>query len=47
MDFALRNQPVVKQASIDQEINENNIRIGLSAWLPQVSTSDTYQYYFM
>jgi len=46
VDYALRNQPVVKQAAIDQEINERNIRIGLSAWLPQVSSSDLYQYYF-
>jgi outer membrane protein TolC len=46
IDFALRNQPVAKQATIDQEINERNIRIGLSAWLPQVSSNDQYQYYF-
>jgi outer membrane protein TolC len=46
VDFALRNQPAVKQAAIDQEINERNIRIGLSAWLPQVSSSDLYQHYF-
>ncbi len=46
VDFALRNQPAVKQAAIDQQINEKDIRIGLSAWLPQVSSSDFYQYYF-
>ncbi len=46
VDFALRNQPAVKQASIDQQINERNIRIGLADWLPQLSTSDLYQYYF-
>ncbi len=46
VDFALRNQPAVKQASIDQEINEKNIRIGLADWLPQVSSSDEYQHYF-
>jgi len=45
IDFALRNQPAAKQASIDQEINEKNIRIGLAAWLPQVSSADQYQYY--
>lgn len=45
VEFALRNQPAVRQASIDQEINEKNIRIGLSAWLPQVTSSDQYQYY--
>jgi len=46
VDFALRNQPAVKQASIDQEINERNIRIGLADWLPQLSSSDEYQHYF-
>jgi outer membrane protein TolC len=46
IDFALRNQPAVRQASIDQQINEKDIRIGLSAWLPQVSSSDEYQHYF-
>jgi len=44
--YALRNQPVLKQAFIDQEINEKDIRIGLSAWLPQLNSSNTYQYYF-
>jgi outer membrane protein TolC len=44
--YALRNQPAVKQASIDQEINEKDIRIGLSAWLPQVSSSNVYDHYF-
>ncbi len=46
VDFALRNQPAVKQASIDQEINERNIRIGLADWLPQLGSSDEYQHYF-
>jgi outer membrane protein TolC len=44
--YALHNQPVVKQASIDQEINEKDIRIGLSAWLPQISSSNFYEHYF-
>jgi len=46
IEFALRNQPAVRQASIDQQINERDIRIGLSAWLPQVNSSGQYQYYF-
>ncbi|MGZ3871643.1 MAG: TolC family protein, partial [Mucilaginibacter sp.] len=46
VDFALRNQPAVRQASIDQEINERDIRIGLSAWLPQLNGSGEYQHYF-
>src|ERR1700743_3769969 len=44
--FALRNQPAVRQAGIDQEINERDIRIGLAAWLPQLSSSDEYLHYF-
>jgi outer membrane protein TolC len=46
IDFALRNQPVVRQAAIDEAINERNIGISLSAWLPQVSGSGLYDYYF-
>lgn len=46
IDFALRNQPVVRQAAIDEAINERNISISLSAWLPQVSGSGLYDYYF-
>lgn len=46
VEFALRNQPVVRQASIDEQINEKDIRIGLSAWLPQLSGSGLYNYYF-
>ena len=44
--YALHNQPAVKQAAIDRLINEKDIRIGLSAWLPQVTSSNLYQYYF-
>jgi len=46
VDFALRNQPAVRQAAIDEAINEKDIRISLSAWLPQLSSTDQYQYYF-
>jgi outer membrane protein TolC len=46
VEFALRNQPAVRQAAIDQQINERDIKIGLSAWLPQVSGSGEYQHYF-
>jgi len=46
VEYALRNQPVVKQAAIDEAINEKNISISLSAWLPQVSSSGLYDYYF-
>ncbi|MDT3404953.1 TolC family protein [Mucilaginibacter terrae] len=46
IDFALRNQPGVRQANIDEEINEKDIRISLSAWLPQVASTGAYQHYF-
>lgn len=44
--FALRNQPAIKQAAIDEAINEKDIRINLSAWLPQVTSSNQYTHYF-
>jgi len=46
VSYALRNQPAVRQANIDEEINEKNIRIGLADWLPQISSTDVYQHYF-
>jgi outer membrane protein len=46
IDFALRNQPAVRQAAIDEQINERDIRIGLSDWLPQITTNGSYNYYF-
>jgi outer membrane protein TolC len=46
IDFALHNQPVVRQAAIDESINERNISISLAAWLPQISGSGLYDYYF-
>ncbi len=42
VEFALKNQPAVRQALIDQEIGERNIRIGLSSWLPQITGTATY-----
>jgi outer membrane protein TolC len=46
VEFALKNQPAVRQSFIDEQINERDIRIGLSAWLPQVSSADSYEHYF-
>ena len=46
VDYALRNQPVVRQAAIDEQINEKNVRIGLSAWLPQLTSAGEYEHYF-
>ena len=44
--FALKNQPAVRQAAIDEAVNEKNINISLAAWLPQVTSSALYDYYF-
>ena len=46
IDFALRNQPGLKQSYIDEQINERDIRIGLAGWLPQVGSTGQYQHYF-
>ncbi|MES2810312.1 MAG: TolC family protein [Bacteroidota bacterium] len=45
IEYALRNQPAVRQAAIDQQINEKDIRIGLSAWLPQLNSVGSYNHY--
>ncbi|MFD2864994.1 TolC family protein [Mucilaginibacter antarcticus] len=45
IEYALRNQPAVKQAAIDQQINEKDIRIGLSGWLPQLGSVGSYNHY--
>ena len=44
--FALRKQPVLRQAEIDEQINERNIRISLADWLPQLNSSNEYLHYF-
>jgi outer membrane protein TolC len=46
IEFALRNQPAVRQSEIDQQINERDIRIALADWLPQLSSSGEYLHYF-
>jgi outer membrane protein TolC len=46
LQFALQNQPVLRQARIDEETNEANIRIGLAGWLPQINLNATGQHYF-
>jgi len=46
INFALRNQPTTKQATIDEQINERNIDIALADWLPQVNATANAQHYF-
>ncbi|RZK45406.1 MAG: TolC family protein, partial [Pedobacter sp.] len=43
--YALKNQPYVQQALVDQEIAERDIKIGLSGWYPQISATGNYQHY--
>ena len=45
VQFALKNQPLVRQALIDEEIAENTIRSNLSAWLPQLNGGFLFQHY--
>ena len=44
--FALKNQPALNQALIDESIARTNNAIALSGWLPQVNGTATYQHYF-
>ena len=44
--FALKNQPAVNQARIDEGIANANRSIALSGWLPQVSGYAMYEHYF-
>lgn len=37
IQYALANQPIVRQSLIDQEIADRNIRVSQSGWLPQVN----------
>ncbi|RTQ50892.1 TolC family protein [Hymenobacter gummosus] len=46
LQFALQNQPAVRQARIDEETNEASIRIGLAGWLPQIALNASAQHYF-
>lgn len=46
LNVALVNQPLVRQARIDQEITQANNQAALAAWLPQVGLQGTAQHYF-
>jgi outer membrane protein TolC len=45
LGYAMKNQPMVKQLKLDEEIADQNIRISLSDWLPQVNSGAGYQFY--
>ncbi|UOR04065.1 TolC family protein [Hymenobacter aerilatus] len=42
VEFALRNQPLVRQSQLDERIADRNVRIGLSYWLPQINGTGAY-----
>ncbi|MCA8832648.1 TolC family protein [Hymenobacter pini] len=46
LNVALVNQPLVRQARIDQEITRSQNQIALAGWLPQVGLQGTAQHYF-
>ncbi|RKQ49187.1 outer membrane protein TolC [Roseivirga pacifica] len=39
VEFALKNNPTIKQSLIDEEIGEREIKSSLSGWFPQISTT--------
>lgn len=43
--YAMKYQPLVRQLSIDEAIANQNIKISLSDWLPQINTSAGYQHF--
>lgn len=45
IDFALKNQPLVQQASLDEEINERDIKANLAGWYPQVNATGNFNHY--
>lgn len=44
--YALKNEPAIRQAVIDQEIAEKDIQIRLSDWFPQLNVGNTLEHYF-
>lgn len=42
--YALDNQPIVKQALLDEEINKREIKASLSYWWPQLAVDANFQH---
>jgi outer membrane protein len=45
LKYAFRNQPLVKQLKLDEGITNQNIRIALADWLPQITSGANLQHY--
>jgi outer membrane protein len=43
INYAMKYQPLVKQLKLDEAIANQNIKISLSDWLPQINSSADYQ----
>lgn len=46
LNYALANQPLVRQAQIDEQTTDADIRIAKAAWLPQLGLTVSGQHYF-
>ena len=46
VQYALNNQPQVKQALIDEDIVNNEVKTRLADWFPQISFNGNFQHYF-
>lgn len=43
--FALKNQPAVQQAQLDEAIGEQDIRLNLAGWYPQLGVQYDFQHF--
>ncbi len=43
--YTLKNQPLIRQSQLDEEIAEREIRVGLAGWMPQLGATGRYQHY--
>ncbi|MEP6747241.1 MAG: TolC family protein [Bacteroidota bacterium] len=46
VQYAIRHQPMIQQALLDEEITERQIRIKLADWYPQLNFNYNYQHNF-
>ncbi len=46
VQYALTNQPQVRQALIDEDIVNNEVKTRLADWFPQIAFNGNYQHYF-
>jgi outer membrane protein TolC len=47
VQYSLKNQPLIRQSLVDQEITEANIRSRLSEWYPQLNVNYNMQHNFV